>query len=105
MPRSSHSQLRIRITSGNPDVPALHVRGALYGSGSAAIDIIDGVTPLERTVDGPVLSGMVQAVEARHRVHVDVVRRQDDHPVMGACARTVLFGAHLRAGHLIRGAA
>jgi hypothetical protein len=105
MSLSSHSQLRIRITSGSPDAPALHVRGALYGSGSASINFIDGVTPLELTVDGPVLSGMVQAVEAPYRVHVAVVRRQDDRPVMGACARTVLLGAHLRAGHFIRGAA
>lgn len=107
MTSSSRSLIRILITSSGAGAPALQVRGALYGSGSSTIEIIDGLTPVEVPIQGPVVSGMVQAVDVSSRIRVDVLEQQDDEsrPLMGACARTVLLGEQLRAGRFIRGAA
>jgi hypothetical protein len=106
--RASHpSVLRILITSNDAGVSALQVRAALYGSGSSTIEIVDGLTPVEVRIEGPIVSGMIQAVDVSKRVRVDVIEQQDDEsrPLMGACARTVLLGEQLRAGRFIRGAA
>jgi hypothetical protein len=104
---SSRSDLRILITSSGIGAPAIRVRGALYGSGSSTIEIIDGLTPVEVPIQGPVVSGMIQAVNVTSRIWVNVLEQQDNEsrPLMGACARTVLLGEQLRAGRFIRGAA
>jgi hypothetical protein len=49
---------------------------------------------------------MAQAVDASSRIRVEVHehRRGASHPVMGACARTILLGDQLRVGRFIRGA-
>ena len=56
----------IRISTPDPSGQAIAVRGALYGSGTGAVELISGFTPLEAWTSGPVLSGMVQVVDYIH---------------------------------------
>jgi hypothetical protein len=99
----------IRVTAPDPSGQPIAVRAAVYGSGTAAVELITGLTPLEVATTGHVLSGMVQAVDATSQVMVDVFTASPEAApkrLMAARARTVLLGDHLTrdAGHFIRGA-
>ena len=99
----------IRVSTPDPSGQPIAVRAALYGSGTRAVELIDGFTPLEVAATGHVLSGMVQAVDSATQVMVDVfttTKDADPKLLMRARARTVLLGNHLtrEGGHFIRGA-
>jgi len=99
----------IRVSTPDPSGQPIAVRAAVYGSGTGAVDLIDGFTPFEIATTGHVLSGMVQAVDSATQVMVDVFTTTTDADpklLMRARARTVLLGNQLirEAGHFIRGA-
>ncbi|MGE5105637.1 MAG: hypothetical protein ACM3NZ_12870 [Betaproteobacteria bacterium] len=105
----SPEHFTIRVSTADPSAQPVAVRAAIYGSGTGAVELIDGLTPLQVETTGHVLSGMVQAVDSSTQVMVDVFtanRDADPRLLMRARARTVLLGDHLTrdAGHFIRGA-
>ena len=88
----SPEHFTIRVSTPDPSGQPIAVRAAVYGSGTGAVELIDGFTPFEVAATGHILSGMVQAVDSATQVMV-------------ARARTVLLGDHLtrNVGHFIRG--
>ena len=105
----SPEHFSIRVSTGDPSGQPIAVRAAVYGSGSSAVELFNGLTPFEVATSGNVLSGMVQAVDSAAQVMVDVFTTSHDADpklLMRARARTVLLGHHLTrdAGHFIRGA-
>jgi len=102
-------KLTIRISTPDSSQQPVAVRAAIYGSGTAAVELISGITPLEVETTGPIVSGMVQAVGSATQIMVDVLTARGDTDstlLMRARARTVLLGDHLtrETGHFIRGA-
>ena len=107
--QDSPKRFTIRVSTPDPAGQPLAVRAAVYGSGAGVVNLISGLTPLEVTTTGHVLSGMVQAADSAAQVMVDVFTDSHDADpklLMRARARTVLLGDHLMrdAGHFIRGA-
>jgi hypothetical protein len=105
----SPEHFTIRVSTPNPSGQPIAVRAAVYGSGTGAVELVNGFTPLELAATGHVLSGMVQAVDSATQVMVDVFTTTHDADpklLMRARARTVLLGDHLTCdvGHFIRGA-
>jgi hypothetical protein len=105
----SPEHFTIRVSTPDPSGRPIAVRAAVYGSGIGAVELINGLTPLEVATTGHVLSGMVQAVDSAAQVMVDVFTTNHDADpklLMRARARTVVLGDHVTrdAGHFIRGA-
>lgn len=104
----SPEHFTIRVSTPDPSGQPIAVRAAVYGSGTGAVELIDGFTPFEVAATGHILSGMVQAVDSATQVMVDVfttTHDADPRLLMRARARTVLLGDHLtrNVGHFIRG--
>lgn len=104
-PDDSAEHFTIRVSADNQSQGQVAIRGAVYGSGTRTVQVIDGMTPFELETRGPVLSGMVQAIDPSAPVRVEVFSTDGDvvaRCIMGARGRTVLLGEKLSQGRFIR---